>query len=338
MKFELASRKGVMLTGAAVLASLAIACGAKEEAKPAAEAPKAAATAAATTAAPAKATPAAQQLKPNPDRLVSVDWLAGKTSDPNVVIVDLRAKAKYDAGHIPGAVLMATADFNQKKGDIGELASAEQIAGALSKAGIKPEQTIVLYDDSSSLWSTRIAWSLDVYGHKDSRVLNGTWTAWEAAKKPVSKDVPARTATQYAFTAKPNTAIVVNMEQMVKAVGDPSKIVCDSRTAEEYSGRDLRAPAKAGGHVPGAKNLAYSEAVNKSGEFLPVADLKKLYDTAGIVAQDNQTIFTYCQSGIRAAHAWFVLKEIIGYPNVAVYDGSWEEYGSSSNKIESSRS
>ncbi|MDA0301621.1 MAG: sulfurtransferase [Chloroflexi bacterium] len=332
MKFDFTPRKSVWLLGAAVLASAAIACGAQTETKPA-EAPKAAAT-----AAPAKATPAAQQLKPNLDRLVSVDWLAGKASDANVVVADLRTKAKYDAGHIPGAVWLSTAEFNQKKGGIGELAAAAQIATALGKAGIKPEHTVVLYDDKGSLWSTRIAWSLDVYGHKDSRVLNGTWTAWEAAKKPVSKDVPARPATQYAFTAKPNEAIVVSMEQMVKAVGDPSKIVCDSRTAEEYAGRDLRAPAKAGGRVPGAKNLAYSDAVTKTGEFLPVADLKKLYDTAGIVAQDNQTIFTYCQSGIRAAHAWFVLKEIIGYPSVAVYDGSWEEYGSSNNKIETSRS
>ena len=128
------------------------------------------------------------------------------------------------------------------------------------------------------------------------------------------------------------------MDQMVKAVGDPSKIVCDSRTADEFTGRDLRAPATAGGHIPGALNLAYSDAVAKSGEFLPLEDLKKLYDNAGIKASDGQTIFTYCQSGIRAAHAWFVLKYLIGYQNVAVYDGSWEEFGSTPGmKIEGSR-
>ena len=140
MKFEFTSRKSVLLLGAAVLASTAIACGAKTETKPAAEAPKAAAT----EAAPAKATPAAQQLKPNADRVVSVDWLAGKTADANVVSIDLRTKEKYDAGHIPGAVWINTADFNQKKGDIGELASAQQIGAALGKVGIKPENTIVL--------------------------------------------------------------------------------------------------------------------------------------------------------------------------------------------------
>ena len=326
MKIELMLRRGVLLLGAALLASTAIACGSNNAAPPAAP----------PAAAPAKATPAAQALKPNADRVVNVEWLSGKIADANVVSIDLRAKDKYEAGHIPGAVWISTADFNVKKGDIGDLASASQIAAALGKVGITPANTIVLYDDQGSLWSTRILWSLDVYGHKDSRVLNGTWTVWEAAKKPITKEVKARPATEYVFTAQPNTNIVVSMEQMVKAVGDPSKIGCDSRTADEFTGRDLRAPAKAGGHVPGAKNINYSDAVSKTGEFLPVEELKKLYDTAGVVAADNQTIFTYCQSGIRAAHAWFVLTNLIGYQKVAVYDGSWEEYGSSSNKIEAS--
>ena len=325
-------RAGV-LAGAALIAATAIACG--SQAKPAAgDAPKAASTAAATAT---KA--AAVALKPNPDRAVSVDWLASKLNDATVVPVDLRTKDKYDAGHIPGAVLLASAALNQKTGDVTDLAPAAQVAEALGKIGVKPTDTVVFYDDSGSLSATRAVWSLDVYGHKDSRVLNGTWTSWDAAKKPVSKDLPTRPATQYAFSGAPNTSIVVSMEQMVKAVGDPSKIVCDSRTADEYTGRDLRAPAKNGGHVPGSLNLAYSEAVAKNGEFLPVEELKKLYDNAGIKAQDNQTIFTYCQSGVRAAHAWFVLKYLIGYPNVAVYDGSWEEYGGRSDtKIESGRS
>lgn len=327
-------RAGV-LAGAAFLAATAIACGA--EAKPAAgDAPKAASTAAATATV---AKPAAAALKPNPDRAVSVDWLAGKLSDTAVVPVDLRTKEKYDAGHIPGAVLLASAAFNQKTGDVTDLAPAAQVAEALGKIGVKPTDTIVFYDDGGSLSATRAVWSLDVYGHKDSRVLNGTWTSWDAAKKPVTKDVPTRAATQYAFSGAPNSSIVVTMDQMVKAVGDPSKIVCDSRTADEYTGRDLRAPAKNGGHVPGSLNLAYSDAVAKSGEFLSVEELKKLYDNAGIKAQDNQTIFTYCQSGVRAAHAWFVLKYLIGYEKVAVYDGSWEEYGGRSDtKIEGGRS
>ncbi len=320
-----------------LIAATTIACG--TQAKPAGDAPKAAATAAATATATATAKPAGAVLKPNPDRAVSVDWLAGKLNDPAVVPVDLRTKEKYDAGHIPGAVLLASAAFSQKTGDVSDLAPAAQVAEALSKIGVKPTDAIVFYDDGGSLSATRALWGLDVYGHKDSRVLNGTWTSWEAAKKPVTKDVPTRASTQYAFSGAPNTSIVVTFDQMAKAVGDPSKIVCDSRTADEYTGRDLRAPAKSGGHVPGALNLAYNDAVAKTGEFLPVSELKKLYDNAGIKAQDNQTIFTYCQSGVRAAHAWFVLKYLIGYEKVAVYDGSWEEYGGRTDtKIESSRS
>ena len=331
MKIKSMPARGLLLFGAAVLASTAIACGANNAAKPAAEAPKLTNSAAGVP----QATPA----KPGyaaPDRGVSVEWLAGKTSDASVISIDLRKKEAYEAGHIPGAVWMSTGDFNVTKAGVTDLAPTAQIEAALSKAGVKPDSTIVLYDDAGSLWSTRVLWSLEVYGHKDARVLNGSWTTWQSQSKPVTKDVTARPAAQYVFAAKPNDKIIVSMEQMTKAVGDPSKIVCDSRTSDEFTGRDLR--AKIGGHLPGAKNVNYSDAVDKGGAFLPVEDLKKLYDTAGVRAADNQTIYTYCQSGIRAAHAWFVLKYLVGYQNVAVYDGSWEEWGNRTDtKIESSR-
>ena len=331
MSIEITSRRSVLLLATAVLAGAAIACGAKDTARPAAEAPKVTNSAAAVPqVAPAKPGYAVA------DRVVSTEWLAGKTSDSSVVSFDLRKKEAYDAGHVPGAVWISTADFNVAKAGVTDLAPAAQIEAALSKAGVKPDTTIVLYDDQGSLWSTRILWSLEVYGHKDARVLNGSWTTWQTEKKPVTKDIMARPATQYAFAAKPNDKIIVTMEQMTKAVGDPSKIVCDSRTADEYTGRDLR--AKIGGHVPGAKNVNYSDAVDKGGAFLPVEELKQIYDTAGVRASDNQTIFTYCQSGIRAAHAWFVLKYLVGYQNVAVYDGSWEEWGNRTDtKTETSR-
>jgi len=321
-------------TGVAALA--AVACGGDEaEPKPAATV-----TAAATQSNAAVPT-AAAAVKVGyafPDKLVTTAWVAENAAKPNVVLLDLRKKEDYDAGHIAGASWINTADLSttDKNGVKGQIAPADKVAAALSAVGAKPDSTIVLYDASNNLISARTLWVFEVYGHKDVRIMDGTWTLWRSEGKPVTKDAAKRTATQYAFTAAPNEGIIANFDEIVKAVGDPSKVVCDARTPEEYAGRDVR--SKNGGHVPGALNVNYTLANNKDGKFLPAEDLRKLYNDAGVKASDSQTVYTYCQTGVRAAHSWFVLKYLVGYKNVENYDGSWEEWGNKDGaKIETSR-
>ena len=99
--------------------------------------------------------------------------------------------------------------------------------------------------------------------------------------------------------------------------------MCDTRSPEEYSGKDVR--AERGGHIPESKNVNWVMGVNESGEFKSANELKNLYDDAGIT--DGETIYTLCQTAVRATHTWFILSDLLGEENVKVYDGSWAEWG-----------
>ncbi|MDA0677024.1 MAG: rhodanese-like domain-containing protein, partial [Chloroflexi bacterium] len=219
----------------------------------------------------------------HPERLVSATWLSEHLDDDNLLIVDLRGEDDYNAGHIPGAVQLTPGSTFQEtdaNGVAGMLPAADHIAAALSAIGAKPTDTIVFYDGSSNLWSSRALWALDVYRHADTRLLDGAWNYWSAHNLASTTDATAVTASNYAFSGSPNTQLIANWEEVLRSVDDPSKIVCDTRSPEEYSGQDVRAAN--GGHIPESVNVNWNRAVNAEGEFLTSAELKTLYEGEGI--------------------------------------------------------
>lgn len=261
-------------------------------------------------------------------RLVTTEWLAEHLDDEDLVVVDLRDPEDYAAGHIPGAVNIVPGDvFNRvdENGVPGQIALRETVAAGLSAAGISPDDTIVLYDGARNLWSARAIWVLSVYGHENARILDGSWALWESESREVSTETPAVEATEYVFATEPNDQLIANFEEISAAVGDPESLVCDARSAEEYTGRDVRSAQ--GGHVPGAVNEDWVQALDDQGRFKGIDDLRAVYEDSGLISDDSKTVYVYCQTGVRAAHTWFVLHDLIGLPNVVNYDGSWEEYG-----------
>ena len=262
----------------------------------------------------------------NSSRLVSATWLTEHLDDDNLLVVDLRNEDDYNAGHIPGAVRLTagtTFQTEDANGVPGMLPSADHIASALSAIGAKPTDTIIFYDGSSNLWSSRALWALDVYRHADSRLLDGAWNYWSAHELVSTTDATAVTASSYAFSGSANTNLIAGWEEILASVDDPSKIVCDARSPEEFSGKDVRAAN--GGHIPESANVNWNRAVNAEGEFLPASELKTIYESEGI--QGDKVVFTLCQTAVRATHSWFVLQELLGYQTVKVYDGSWVEWG-----------
>ena len=260
----------------------------------------------------------------HPEVLVDAAWVSERLDDSAVRIVDVSSEQKvFTEGHVPGAVFVDwTADLRDPDNPVpGQVPTPTQAQALWSRLGIRNEDTVVLYDDTSSLFAARAFWVLKVYGHEDVRILNGGRKQWEAAGWLVS-DTTQVTPSQY-VTQEPNAATIVDAEQVLASLSDPGKAILDVHSRSEHLGFDVRSAR--GGRIPGASNVEWSRAVNEDGVFKNASELEALYEAAGL--SEDQTVITHCQSGVRSAHSWFVLTYLLGYPDVRLYDGSWEEWG-----------
>tara|TARA_B100001250_G_scaffold131719_1_gene112474 strand:- start:4577 stop:5494 length:918 start_codon:yes stop_codon:yes gene_type:complete len=258
-------------------------------------------------------------------RLVSTEWVESEINNEKIIIIDVRKKEEYDKGHIPGAFHMTPGEVFQQEinGVKGMLPSPSHIEKNLSLIGVKPDSTIVLYDGNSNLWASRGLWALQVYGHENTKLLDGVWGKWEKEGREVSTSIPKANISNYKFESSLDGSIIAGFDEILESIEDPTKIVCDTRSPEEYSGKDVRADR--GGHIPNSKNVNWVMGVNEEGEFKSASELKELYEGAGIT--DGETIYTLCQTAVRATHTWFILTDLLGEESVKVYDGSWTEWG-----------
>jgi thiosulfate/3-mercaptopyruvate sulfurtransferase len=266
----------------------------------------------------------------NPDSLVTTDWAVEHLNDPGVrfVEVDVDTTA-YEKGHLPGAVGWNWRNDLQAR-PARDIAPKEQLEQLLSKSGIGPETTVVLYGDNNNWFAAYAYWTLKYYGLDNVKLINGGRVKLEAEGRQFSTDVPSPAAASFKFSGATNEAIRAYRDDVAERIGKAGLV--DVRSPGEYSG-ELLAPenlpqegAQRGGHIPTAKNIPWAKAVKEDGTFKDVADLKELYAAQGITG-DRETI-AYCRIGERSAHTWFVLTEILGYPSVRNYDGSWTEWGS----------
>lgn len=261
--------------------------------------------------------------------LVTADWVASHLNDPKVVIVEVDEDTTlYAQGHIEGAITFHWREDLQD-GLIRDLISKEKFEALLSKSGISNDTTVVLYGGNNNWFATYAFWYFKVYGHADVRLLDGGRKRWELDARPFVAEVPTRTLTHYVAKDRDNS-IRAYRDEVIAAIG--TKNIVDVRSPAEFSG-ELAAPAhlpqeggQIKGHIPTAKNIPWSKAANEDGTFKSDAELKEIYQTAGVDLA-KETI-AYCRIGERSAFSWFVLHELLGVNNVKNYDGSWTEYGS----------
>ncbi len=287
--------------------------------------------------------------------LTTPTWLAQHL--PSVRVVDARwrgdgsGRALYAAGHIPGAVhLDWHADLNHTRAGLRDmLLPPAEFAQVMAAAGIGDDTPVVAYADGDYSGATRLWWALRYYGHDDVAVLDGGLDQWLAEGRPLETDTPAPPTA--VFTPRPQPhwlATAAEIEQAL-AAGDASVALVDTRPREQYLGQAVwtppgsrylepgradidigaRGPMRAG-HIPGAVHLNSSANLDPATwAYLPPEALAARAQAAGV--RSDQRVITYCGVGISASLGLFALH-LAGYPNLALYDASWEEWGSDPTK------
>jgi thiosulfate/3-mercaptopyruvate sulfurtransferase len=258
---------------------------------------------------------------------IAPGWLEQHLGDPAVRIVESSIeRATYDAAHIPGAAWVdAHREMLRHDDDSsGEVPTPRQYAALMSRLGITPEMTVVWYGDRHSSFAMRGFWMMDYYRHAGvCYVLEGGRERWTAEGRPLTADTTHVRATDYPEPTAVNRENQADLALVRDAISDPRKRILDVRDLGEYDGTSVR--AKHGGHIPGAAHVTWTAATAGDNVLKTEAELRAMYEAQGVTP--DKEIITHCQLGLRAAHTWFVLKHVLGYPSVRNYDGSWQEWG-----------
>jgi thiosulfate/3-mercaptopyruvate sulfurtransferase len=265
-----------------------------------------------------------------PEVLVETDWVKANLGKPGIKLVEIDVDTKaYDAGHIPGAVGLnwQTQLQDQVRRDILSQEAFEKLVGG---AGIAANDTVILYGDNNNWFAAYGFWLFKMYGHPEIRLMNGGRVKWLNEKdKPLTTEAPQTTPVTYKV-AETHLELRAMLPQVFDAQKNNWNLV-DVRSPDEFTGKVIAPPgmsetAQRGGHIPGAKSIPWSTAVNQDGTFKAPDELQKIYFEQKGVDPKKDTI-AYCRIGERSSHTWFVLKYLLGLNNVKNYDGSWTEYG-----------
>ncbi|HVA21683.1 MAG TPA: sulfurtransferase [Candidatus Micrarchaeia archaeon] len=269
-----------------------------------------------------------------PDVLVTTAWLADHLQDRDLVVIDVdEDTTAYQRGHIPGAKGVHWRDDLQdpiRRDFVGP----EGFSALMDRLGVTRDTRVVLYGGNKNWFAAYAYWYFTYYGHPLVQLLDGGRRKWELEGRPLTAEVaPASPAHGYRPGPGDPAIRIFRDDVAAQVLGRPDATLVDVRSPEEFRGERLTPDhlpnegAQKAGHIPGARNIPWSKAVDAEQEtFLPADQLRALYQAEGVTP--DKDVVAYCRIGERSAHTWFVLHELLGYPKVRNYDGSWTEWGS----------
>jgi thiosulfate/3-mercaptopyruvate sulfurtransferase len=261
----------------------------------------------------------------DPDRVVDrLEKVKSDTPDVRLLEVDMEPE-NYEESHIPGAVGVDwEADIG---GELGRnVISKDQFEDLAERCGITPDTTVIIYGDKANWFAAHAYWVFTYYGHEDIRLMDGGRHYWEWNEYPMTDEVPSFTRREY--TASESDDSIRAFADDVKEAIDSEKEIIDTRNPREYRGEsppaDIPKTTEREGHIPGAENIPWGDAMDANGKFKPEAELRERYEVA---AESDEETITYCRIGERSSVTWFVIEELLD-EDAANYDGSWSEWGS----------
>jgi len=268
------------------------------------------------------------------DVLVNTEWVAEHLGQPGLRLIEVDEDILlYDTGHIAGAVKV---DWQQdfwhpvERDFIGP----DEVAALLGRLGISPDDQIVLYGDKSNWWAAYAYWFLSYSGVKNPlKLMNGGRQKWVAEGRELTTDETPVQATEYPALTRDDSlrAFRDEVKAHLESVKAGQGALVDVRSPDEFSGKVTHManyPQEGvlrGGHIPGARSIPWAKATNEDGTFKSADELSALYGGEGVTP--DKDVIAYCRIAERSSHSWFVLRELLGYPSVRNYDGSWTEWG-----------
>jgi thiosulfate/3-mercaptopyruvate sulfurtransferase len=264
------------------------------------------------------------------DVLVSTAWVAEHSRDAGIRVVEVDVDTTaYTQGHVDGSIgwNWQTDLQDPVRRDI---LDPQGFAALMRRSGISNDTAVVLYGDNNNWFACWALWLLAYYGHGKLRLMNGGRKKWMEEKRPLAAAVPAAAPGNYAVPT-PNLDLRARRDHIFSVIdGRLAAQLVDVRSVDEFTGRVIAPPgmtetAQRGGHIPGAANIPWAQAVQEDGTFKPIESLRQLYAGKGITG--DKEVIAYCRIGERSAHTWFVLHYLLGYSRVRNYDGSWTEWG-----------
>jgi len=259
--------------------------------------------------------------------IIEVEQLQTNLEHPQLLLVDLSSPETYVQYHIPGAVFL---EYNwivrMEHPRMGLLPDPAQLTNVLSALGLTPQTHVVTYDDEGGGRACRFLWTLEAAGHKKFSLLNGGLRAWSNHGHKISSHIVYPTPGEYEVKMDFNG--VATRQYILDNLSNDNVVILDTRSLKEFTGE--RVFAKRGGHIPGAVNMEWTEAMQKENDLRlkPRATLEKILADKGITPE--KTVVTHCQSHHRSAHTYIMLKSL-GYENVKGYPGSWSDWGNEPN-------